>query len=402
MKQVPLSFLFFMVLFTVYAQSPAPVDPVPQMDSTVKELAADIGRRITAVGDAPKIVVGQFFYRDALPSLGSYWAAQLTEELANIPNRTFIILADGPTGAEWILSGEIIEIAATVRVYTRLIRASDRSIIVSLHSDFERGEYMADMLAGGGGSSSSTGRDLYEPDSMDNPHVTQIGASSSAPVINRSLHSSDDQDFFLLVPGEGREGSLVMETTGNTDTYLELYDADSREELSTNDDGGEGNNARIRYTVRPGVRYIAKVRAYGDNTGNYGFRVYLNEQARPTPDEYEADDSFSTAKEISIGTSQQHTFTTGDDVDWVKFEITQGGRYAIRARGVNSNRLDTYIELFNSRESSIDENDDGGEDYDARISRRLETGTYYLKVHCLDDEPDQPYTISITAEERIQ
>jgi hypothetical protein len=398
MKHVPLAFLFFFVVFNVYAQSP--VDPVPQLDSTVKELAADIGRRIAAGGNAPKISVGQFSYRDALPPLGSDWASQLTEELANIPNRTFIVLADGPAGAEWTISGEITEIATTIRVYTRLIRASDRSITVSLHSDFERTEHMVDMLAGGGNdrSSSSSARDMYEPDSMDNPHVTQIGVNDSAPVINRTLHSSDDQDFFLLVPGEGMEGILVMETTGSMDTYLELYDADAREELATNDDGGSEGNARIRYTVLPGSRYIAKVRGYSDDTGSYGFRVYLSEQSRPTPDEYEVDDSFSTAKDISIGTPQQHTFTTGDDVDWVKFEVAQAGRYTIRARGVNSNRLDTYIELFDANQNGIDEDDDGGENYDSRISRRLERGTYYLKVHCLDDEPDQPYTINITAE----
>jgi len=85
-------------------------------------------------------------------------------------------------------------------------------------------------------------------------------------------------------------------------------------------------------------------------------------------------------------------------VDWVKFQITQPGRYTIRARGVVSNRLDTYIELFDTNLTSIGEDDDGGEAVDSRLSLHLESGLYYLKVYCLDQNPDQPYTISIEAE----
>jgi hypothetical protein len=95
---------------------------------------------------------------------------------------------------------------------------------------------------------------------------------------------------------------------------------------------------------------------------------------------------------------QEHTFTTGDDIDWVKFRVSQAGRYTIRARGVNSPRLDTYIELYNEDRNLIDEDDDGGEDLDAHLSVRLRAGTYYLKVECFNSEPDQPYTIRVDAE----
>ena len=48
--------------------------------------------------------------------------------------------------------------------------------------------------------------------------------------------------------------------------------------------------------------------------------------------------------------------------------------------------------------NNIAEDDDGGENLDSRIGRRLDSGLYYLKARCLDDEPDQPYTISIIGE----
>jgi hypothetical protein len=301
-----------------------------------------------------------------------------------------------------MIAGEIIEAAGTIRVYTRLRRISDNSIQVGLHSDFPRDEQILEMLAdsgrnSGGGSSSSVARDSYEPDSLDNPMTVEIGTSANGATISRTLHSSSDEDFFLLTPD--RDGRLVMETTGDmVDTYMELYRPGSRNSISSNDDDGDGTNAKISYNVEAGSSYIAKVRGYSSDTGRYAFRAYIVERFRPTPDEYEDDNEFSIAKDITIGTPQQHTFTDGDDIDWVKFQVSQAGRYVIRARGVNSNDLDTYIELYDSSHNLIDEDDDGGQDYDSRLSVNLQAGTYYLSVRTLESEPGQPYTVSISTE----
>jgi hypothetical protein len=150
--------------------------------------------------------------------------------------------------------------------------------------------------------------------------------------------------------------------------------------------------------VQAGQRYIARVRGYDGDTGQYGFHAWLHIQVRLIEDEYEPNNDSASAKQIEPGTPQQHTFHTSNDVDWIKFQITQPGRYTIRARGAESNRLDTYIELFDSNVNAIDDDDDGGEGTDSLLSLHLESGLYYLKAECLDEEPNQPYTISITAE----
>jgi hypothetical protein len=232
--------------------------------------------------------------------------------------------------------------------------------------------------------------------SFENPIAYEIGSDENAPLMNRTL-GEDDEDYFLLLPAV--DGSLIMETTGSSDTVMEFYNADTREKLAEDDDGGTRNNARIRYSVQAGKRYIAKVCLYnGEDAGQYGFRAYITVQIRFTPDQFEPDNDSKAATQIEIGTSQQHNFHSPDDVDWVKFQITQMGRYTIRTRGVDSNRLDTYIELFDSNLNSIDEDDDGGDGLDSRLSLRLESGLYYLKVECLDESPNQPYTINIVAE----
>jgi hypothetical protein len=232
--------------------------------------------------------------------------------------------------------------------------------------------------------------------SFENPISYEIGLNeNNVTTVNRTLQRGDE-DYFLLIPT--RDGRLTIETTGRIDTYMELYDAD-RELLDENDDGGHNLNARIRYNVVAGNRYIALVRGFNQNiSGSYGFRAFFPGQGLLPPDEYEPDDEPSQARPIQIGETQTRTFHSGDDVDWVRFEITRPGRYVINARGVNNNRLDTYIELYDSNLNLIAEDDDGGDALSSRLSLNLAAGTYFLKIWCLDEEPDQAYTVNISAQ----
>lgn len=231
--------------------------------------------------------------------------------------------------------------------------------------------------------------------SWQNPVTYELGINENAPVINRQL-ADGDEDFFLLVPE--KDGQLVMETTGrDLDTLMVFYDAGSREELAENDDGGQGYNALIRHNVEAGKRYMVKISGYDGEGGQYGFRAYLQVLIRLEPDEYENDDEPSRAGLIEIGKTQQHTFHNTNDVDWLKFQVRRSGRHTISVSGVNSNRLDTFIELFDANLNPIAEDDDGGENLDSRLSLNLESGLYYLKVWCLN-EPNQPYKIIINEE----
>ncbi len=394
MKKWSLFVLVLFIAYNVFAQNTE--SSISQLDIVVKELAVNINKKLVDE-KAQKVFVSRFVFGNGAVSFGNYMLNQLIQELANT-NKPYIILSNGPSGAEWTISGEIIQAANVIRVYTRLIRQSDMSIAAVFNSDFERTQQIIQMLAlQGGGSSSSILPDNFEPDSWDNPAAVEIGADETVPVIDRSIDGTQggDEDFFLIVPEQ--DGRLTMETTGGMDTYMHLYNADTREEFTDNDDGGSNTNAKITYNVRSGQRYIVKVRGYSsDTTGNYGFRSFFQQQS--ASDQFEPNDEADSANSIEIGTSQQHSFHYGDDIDWVKFEITQAGRYTIRAAGVNSNSLDTYIVLFDADLESITENDDGGDNLDSRISRRFDPGLYYLKISCLADDPDQPYNVSITAE----
>ncbi|MDR0323715.1 MAG: PPC domain-containing protein [Treponema sp.] len=506
MKKV---FVFISVFFLVsnFAFSQNAESPVPYMDEAVVNLSRAIQAKLTEKR-AEKIVVGQFTFQNGNTSFSSYWVNQLTGELANMPGRTYTVYSSGVTDAQWTITGEIVVAADTIRVYSRLIRLSDRAIEASFYSNFRRSEQINSMLVLSG-SSASGGMDSYEPDSWENPVAVSIGDSPTTPVMNRAIDSGDE-DFFLIVPD--RDGRLTAETTGSTDTYMYLYNYDTEEELASNDDGGSNTNARITFNVRSGTRYLAVVRGYSDSTaGSYGFRAYMvvrdgdggwenpvvfeigtgedtaaiqrnlqpedefyfllvpdrngrltietigrtdtymelydagtkelleenddggnNTNARIrynvragnryiamvrgydssvrgsfgfraffgsgllARDEYEPDDEPSQAKQIEIGASQERTFHSGDDVDWVFFNVARAGRYVINARGINSNRLDTYIELFDSNFNLIAEDDDGGDSLSSRLSVNLGAGVYYIKVWCLDEDPEQGYILSVT------
>ena len=396
MKKLLLIFVvFFLFSGLIYAQNPGQSVWLPAVDAAIKGLALDLNRILVAE-KAASVVVNEFSYEESQPPLSQYISNQLIEELAAL-NGPYSVFRPAISTAGFFISGDIVDLADVIRVFARVSSSSDRRVVSAFHIDLDRNEQTLQMLASGGSRRSSTViRDAYETDSWENPVPYDIGSDPGAPFINRTLHYQDE-DFFLLVPD--KDSALLMETTGNTDTYLELFDASTREQLSQNDDGGSGTNARLSYNVEAGKRYIAKVRGYGgDSTGSYGFHAYYREIVSLPPDEFESDNTFSTAKWITIGTPQQRSFHSGDDIDWAKFQVFQRGRYQIRSRGLDSNFLDTYVELYTDDRDLIGEDDDGGEEYDSFLSMILDPGVYYLKVGCFNEEPDQFYLLSVDME----
>ena len=516
MKKITAIFLiFFFAAAIIFAQETE--SPIVQMDEAVKNLANSIHAVLTEKR-AENVIIGQFTYMDGIPPFSSYWVNQLTVELTNMRGRNYTILSGNSQDAKWTIVGEIVQAADIIRVFTRLIRLSDRAIEGSFFSTFRRNEHINDMIsqASANTGSSSSVRDAREPDSWESPVNYTLGTNPNVPVMNRTI-TEGDEDFFLLTPD--RDGRLTAETTGNIDTIMHLYNYDSGDEIASNDDGGQGTNARITQNVRANTRYLAVVRGYGssttgpygfraflivregassfenpisyeigmsdetavtvnrtlqngdedyfllvpsrsgrltiettgrtdtymelfdsdeelldenddggsnynarirfnvvagntyyavvrgynqETTGNYGFRAFFPASGSMAPDEYEPDNEPSQAKPIEIGSSQQRTFHSSDDVDWVSFQITQSGRYVINVRGVNNNRLDTYIELYDNNTNLIAEDDDGGDSLSSRLSVNLAAGTYLLKIWCLDEEPNQGYTLNIAEQESRQ
>lgn len=111
-------------------------------------------------------------------------------------------------------------------------------------------------------------------------------------------------------------------------------------------------------------------------------------------DAYEPDDTASNATRITPGTTQTHSLTAGD-FDMVYFTVTTAGTYTIETTGSG----DTVMGLFDSNGELIEMNDDiSSSNRNARISRTLSAGTYFVGVMSYDETVTiSSYGITLTA-----
>ncbi len=217
------------------------------------------------------------------------------------------------------------------------------------------------------------GEDPLEPDNrMDD--ATPLALDGEW--VSTMFMPSGDVDWFALdVTSSGQSTTvLVVETAGSLDTWIDLYDA-SGELVAEDDDGSGSANALIRYAVDESGRYYARIRHFDESsTGPYDVRAML-EQAEP--DEFEPDNVLEDATTLSIGgESQSHTFSPAEDTDWFTFIIQSPGTVTIETWGDN----DTVMRLLDLDGNMVAEDDDGGENGNARIRRFLPRGTYYLEI----------------------
>ena len=171
-------------------------------------------------------------------------------------------------------------------------------------------------------------------------------------------------------------GFLIIETSGDTDTYLEAYDA-QRNLIIENDDGGEGSNARIEMFATSGRTYLFKLRGYGGYvTGPY--RIWAS--AEPVP----------TATALPFGAERQVNLSAGTR-NWYSVRTTAAGYVVVETSG---NTVDTYMYLYDSEYNLLLQDDDSGIGLNARIEILAEANqTYYFVVRGYSGDASGPYSI---------
>ncbi|MDR0601431.1 MAG: hypothetical protein LBG42_03550 [Treponema sp.] len=249
-----------------------------QLDAAVQSLAAQVAARLDILDEGSRVGIENFPVDDSSSSLGVYWKNQILNSLVERTNRKFILDGGSGTGASpaFIVSGEIVFLGNTIRVYTRLNSIRESSLLAAWTTDLRKSSYLDELAEGTRPSSSSSSgggsvrRDSFEEDSADNPVEAGVGTW-----ISRTLHP-DDEDWFLFRPAAA--GPYVFETSGNTDTFIELYDAGDLSQITENDDGGDNYNACISFSAENGKSYLIKTKGYSsDDTGPYRFRARAGE-----------------------------------------------------------------------------------------------------------------------------
>jgi len=166
-------------------------------------------------------------------------------------------------------------------------------------------------------------------------------------------------------------GLYTVETTGSLDTYLEAYDS-SYDYISYDDDGGDDYNARLEIIAEANKTYYFIMSGYDDSeTGPY--RIFTSFESVNVGN----NTSRSTAAALRLGEATPVFLTAKDQSRWYVYQVPRAVTFIIQTRG----NIDTMLYLYDNQGMLIVENDDSEEgDYNAYISTRLNTGTYYIEV----------------------
>jgi hypothetical protein len=368
----------------LYGQQQSKPASLAELDQFLVETAIRLDMRLRALpresgGQSPRIGIGDFPMTDEPVILGNVWKNGILDTLAAVQNRTYILLDTAAPPGDYLLSGVILRAGNSVRVTTRIVRVSDSALIASWNSDLAVTPFVTELLEAAG-NSSAVRRDRFENDSRENPVPVEIGGES----LSRTIHDDGDRDFFLV--RQGHRGMVTVETNGDMDTMMELYD-EGGGTIASNDDGGEEGNARIVFLAGAGKNYTVMVRGYDSETGSYDLRVF----STTIPDQdMEPNDSREQAHPISAG-ELSAAFVPADDIDWYRLEIPAEGANLTVFTGGDS---DTCLALYDGGGNALAEDDDSGSGENARISVDLPGGTVYIKVNLYqDDSSSAVYTL---------
>ena len=189
-------------------------------------------------------------------------------------------------------------------------------------------------------------------------------------IASASLTAGGDQWYSVRTSGVG---FLVVETLGNTDTYLRAF-SDSYQLVAENDDGEEDENARIEFFTESGKTYLFRVTGY-DSSISGPYRILASFETVPADTVRNTERSRAVA--IKLGESVPVIFYTDSESRWFSYDVPRNGTvFAVQTRG----RMDTIITLYDARGNEIADDDDSGEEYNAYISQRLDRGTVYIEV----------------------
>lgn len=317
------------------------------------------------------------FTLDGEPAvLGSLWTNNLATFLASAaaaPGANIVLTLQESPQPDFLVQGELIQAGDTIRVYTRLIQLGNGTVVKGVWSDLALDPVLAEMILPTA-PSDGTSRDRYEPDSRESPKAVGLGATP----IDRTLHAGDEDWFMVQAIASG---ILVAETSGDIDTVMTLYMSGSSAELQEDDDSGDGDNARIEYLLVLGQTIVIKVSGYDGATGSYSFSAILD----PLPPQTSRNDTLERALPLALdGESQRLVLERPDEEDWFRVTIpASGGVLQLRTSG----GMDLLMELYDSQGTKLAEDDDSGEDGNARLSKILQAGQYFIKLTEYEGKP---------------
>jgi hypothetical protein len=278
---------------------------------------------------------------------------------------------------------------------------TDSRLVVTLSGE---GEYELRASAFGEGQEGAYELSLSEPSTVA-PGRIRVGQAVEGELTDADEEGDDGfEDHYLFT---GRAGDVVtfFAESDELDTYLSFGTVDDGgfNEISSDDDGGEGTNSQLVAELDESRDYHVVVRSFsGDETGPYTLRVQQG-AAEPVDDdedfEGEMDDEGAYAETefttegslIGRVTAGREVRGTLGDADADEGEILYYHDYTYRAAAgehltihVSSEEIDSFVSIGRGTGDdfeSIWEDDDGGGGLDAELEYAVEdAGEYVIRV----------------------
>ncbi|WP_395687726.1 Ig-like domain-containing protein [Caenimonas koreensis] len=208
----------------------------------------------------------------------------------------------------------------------------------------------------------SSGADDYPSTSNTSGVVIVDGAVSAG-----TIGTVGDEDWFQVSLTAGVPYTFDLISTGLTDPFLYLYNAQSVQ-VASDDDSGDGTNSRITFTPSSTGIYYLDARGLGSAVGTYTLSARSG-------DDYPF--NTSTTGVVPVGGSVAGSISFVDDLDLLKVSLVAGQSYLF---ALNSTGLpDPYLQLYDPALDLVEFDDDSGDGLNSRIAyTATTTGTYYL------------------------
>ena len=173
---------------------------------------------------------------------------------------------------------------------------------------------------------------------------------------------------------------LAVMTSSEVDGYLTLYDATGNQVRS--DDNTYGSNDPLIVQYLPAGAYKLAARAASATVGGL-YEVDLRTVTGPRPPFCTPISTVTPGDTVSgVITYTGCQYTDNVFADVYQMNLTADAAIDLQ---LNSSEFDAYLVLLDSKGAVVDEDDDSGGSTNARITRTLPAGTYFMVVEPFGD-----------------
>ncbi|MFT5125535.1 MAG: tyrosinase [Verrucomicrobiales bacterium] len=204
---------------------------------------------------------------------------------------------------------------------------------------------------------------------------------NAAPV-SASIGAAGEVDLYSFVVSQ--TGDFVVETTGASDTFMDLFGPNNASlQVTRDDDSGADLNARITSRLSPGM-YTVRLHLFdATRTGAYAIQVRVVTASPALP-----------ALTIN-GPAVNGVILAANESDTYVFAVGSSGRFTVETLG----GTDTFLNVFgpNSETQALGSDDDSGADLNGRVVANLTPGQYFARVRHFSPTGSGPYAIRVTS-----